>query len=82
MVLVEKLKEIRSKGEVPEIWFWCEIATNEVDFILENAAGLNAVEAKSGSKFKNEWLNRWRHLRSWHHFQQKINMLYTVAMKP
>jgi hypothetical protein len=55
LVLLERLKAERNQGFVPDVWFWHETATNEVDFIFGPESRLTAVEAKSGATFNERW---------------------------
>ncbi len=55
LVLMEYLKTQWAQGVSPNIWFWQETATNEVDFIIGDESHPRAVEAKSGATFSNRW---------------------------
>lgn len=55
MVLMEYLKKECASGPKPEVWFWQETATNEVDFIVGSEANPQAIEVKSGATFDRKW---------------------------
>ncbi len=55
MVFLERMKDTMALGRVPQVWFWTETATNEVDFIFHNTDGTFAVEAKSSATFNTNW---------------------------
>lgn len=55
LVLTEYLKEQWGRGFVPNVWFWQETATNEVDFIIGDESHPRAIEVKSGATFNAKW---------------------------
>lgn len=55
LVLLERLKREWASGTRPNVWFWQETATNEVDFIFGTETKPEAVEAKSGATFDSKW---------------------------
>ncbi len=55
LVLMEHLKRQWARGVQPEVWFWHETATNEVDFIIGSESSPQAVEVKSGATFSAKW---------------------------
>lgn len=55
LVLMEYLKAQWAEGVSPEVWFWHETSTNEVDFIMGTEAHPKAVEVKSGATFNTKW---------------------------
>jgi predicted AAA+ superfamily ATPase len=63
----ELYKDCLNKGETPALYFWRDSTGNEVDVIVETAAGLKSIELKSGSTFASDWLenlNKWKKLSS------------------
>jgi predicted AAA+ superfamily ATPase len=61
----ELYKDQLSRGESPQLYFWRDSTGNEVDVILETAAGLKSIELKSGSTFASDWLrglSKWKQL--------------------
>ncbi len=55
LVLMEYLKRQWAGGVSPNVWFWHETATNEVDFIVGDESRPQAVEAKSGATYQAKW---------------------------
>ena len=55
LVLTEYLKKQWGRGVAPNVWFWQETATNEVDFIIGDESHPRAVEVKSGATFNAKW---------------------------
>ncbi len=60
LVLMELMKREQAQGRRPEVWFWQETATNEVDFVLGPESRPTAVEAKSGATFNRKWFKSMR----------------------
>lgn len=60
MVLLEYVKGGCAKGPMPDVWFWQETSTNEVDFIVGPESTPLAVEAKSGMTFDRSWFKSMR----------------------
>ena len=61
----ELYKDRLNLGESPQLYFWRDSTGNEVDVILETAAGLKSIELKSGSTFASDWLSglsKWKQL--------------------
>ena len=61
----ELYKDRLNRGESPQLYFWRDSTGNEVDVILETAAGLKSIELKSGSTFASDWLSglsKWKQL--------------------
>jgi hypothetical protein len=54
-VLLEWCKGRYAEGSAPDVWFWNETSTNEVDFLFEDEQGLHAVEVKSGATSNRSW---------------------------
>ena len=65
----ELYKDRLNRGESPQLYFWRDSTGNEVDVILETAAGLKSIELKSGSTFASDWLSglsKWKQLSQEH----------------
>lgn len=60
LVLMEYLKRRCAVESRPDIWFWQETSTNEVDFIIGSGSNLQAVEVKSGATFDKKWFKSMR----------------------
>ena len=62
-VVSEILKLRFNAGQPADLYFWRDSAGHEIDLVFETAAGLQAVEIKSGSTFAADWtdgLNKWQ----------------------
>lgn len=53
----EYLKRGYARGASPNLWFWHETATNEVDLVVEEDGVLRAIEVKSGATFDRRWFS-------------------------
>ena len=51
------MKRSYAQGQQPDLWFWQETATNEVDLVIERDGILRAVEVKSGATFDRKWFS-------------------------
>lgn len=54
-VVSELIKRQFNQGEAAQIFFWRDNVGHEVDVVFETAAGLQAVEVKSGTTFSADW---------------------------
>ena len=57
LVFSEYMKRSYAQGQQPDLWFWQETATNEVDLVIERDGILRAVEVKSGATFNRKWFS-------------------------
>jgi uncharacterized protein len=61
-VISELIKNRLNRGETPELWFWRDNNSMEIDCLIGEAEKLVAVEIKSGKTFNDEMTNgleRW-----------------------
>jgi predicted AAA+ superfamily ATPase len=56
-VVAEFVKRRLNVGMPADLYFWRDNVGHEVDVVVETAAGLQAIEIKSGASFVPEWLN-------------------------
>jgi hypothetical protein len=56
-VVAEFVKRRLNVGMPADLYFWRDNVGHEVDVVVETAAGLQAIEIKSGASFIPEWLN-------------------------
>lgn len=64
-VVSELYKQRLNAGQPLDLYFWRDSSGNEVDVLIENATGLQALEIKSGSTFASDWtsgLRKWQKL--------------------
>jgi hypothetical protein len=64
-VLAELVKAFAHRGRRPGVYFWRDASGHEVDFVLEDATTLHAIEAKSGETIARSFfsgLTWWRDL--------------------
>lgn len=64
-VVSELHKQALHAGQTPALYFWRDNTGNEVDLLIETAAGLQPIEIKSGSTFASDWmdgLKKWQKL--------------------
>jgi hypothetical protein len=64
-VVSELMKQRLNAGQPRDLYFWRDSTGNEVDVILETAAGLKSIELKSGSTIASDWLSglsKWKQL--------------------
>ena len=64
-VVSELYKQRLNAGQPLDLYFWRDSSGNEVDVMIENATGLQALEIKSGSTFASDWtsgLRKWQKL--------------------
>jgi predicted AAA+ superfamily ATPase len=54
-VISELVKQRFNAGQGAELYFWRDNVGHEVDVVWESAAGLQAVEIKSGATFAADW---------------------------
>ena len=54
-VASELIKRRFNLGEPAELFFWRDNVGHEVDVVFETAAGLQAIEIKSGTTFACDW---------------------------
>ena len=54
-VVSELIKRRFNLGEPAELFFWRDNVGHEVDVVFETAAGLQAIEIKSGTTFARDW---------------------------
>lgn len=54
-VVSELIKRQFNQGDAARIFFWRDNVGHEVDVVFETAAGLQAVEVKSGATFSADW---------------------------
>ena len=62
-VVSEMIKQRFNAGQPADLYFWRDSAGHEIDVVYETAAGLQAVEIKSGSTFAADWtdgLQKWQ----------------------
>ncbi|MBS1159592.1 MAG: hypothetical protein H6R15_2011 [Proteobacteria bacterium] len=62
-VVSELIKQRFNDGQPADLYFWRDSAGHEIDVVFETAAGLQAVEIKSGSTFAADWvdgLKKWQ----------------------
>lgn len=62
-VVSEMIKQRFNAGQPADLYFWRDSAGHEIDVVFETAAGLQAVEIKSGSTFASDWtdgLKKWQ----------------------
>jgi predicted AAA+ superfamily ATPase len=62
-VVSEMIKQRFNAGQPADLYFWRDSAGHEIDVVYETAAGLQAVEIKSGSTFAADWgdgLKKWQ----------------------
>lgn len=64
-VVSELIKQRFNSGLPADLYFWRDSTGNEIDVVFETAAGLQAVEIKSGSTFAADWLEG---LKKWQKF--------------
>ena len=62
-VLAELVKSALHSGRAADVWFWRSSDGHEVDFILEAANKLTAVEAKSGQTVGSDFFSGLRYWR-------------------
>jgi predicted AAA+ superfamily ATPase len=62
-VIGELMKQRLNAGQALDLCFWRDNVGHEVDVLIDNAQGLQALEIKSGSTFANDWtdgLKKWQ----------------------
>lgn len=62
-VVSELIKQRFNAGQPADLYFWRDSAGHEIDVVFETAAGLQAIEIKSGSTFAADWtdgLKKWQ----------------------
>jgi predicted AAA+ superfamily ATPase len=62
-VISELMKQRLNAGQALDLYFWRDNAGHEVDVLIDNAQGLQALEIKSGSTFASDWtdgLKKWQ----------------------
>ncbi|MBU3697482.1 ATP-binding protein [Dechloromonas sp.] len=64
-VVSELIKQRFNAGQPADLYFWRDSAGHEIDVVYETAAGLQAVEIKSGSTFAADWVDG---LKKWQKF--------------
>jgi uncharacterized protein len=67
LVVSEFVKQRFNAGQAANLFFWRDSKGLEVDLMFETAAGLQAIEIKSGETFASDWpsaLHAWQKLAS------------------
>ncbi|PKO89776.1 MAG: AAA family ATPase [Betaproteobacteria bacterium HGW-Betaproteobacteria-12] len=64
-VVSELIKQRFNAGQPGDLYFWRDSAGHEIDVVFESAAGLQAIEIKSGSTFAADWVDG---LKKWQKF--------------
>jgi len=64
-VVSELIKQRFNAGQPADLYFWRDSAGHEIDVVFESAAGLQALEIKSGSTFAADWVDG---LKKWQKF--------------
>jgi predicted AAA+ superfamily ATPase len=62
-VISELMKQRLNAGQPLDLYFWRNHVGHEVDVLIDNAQGLQALEVKSGSTFASDWtdgLKKWQ----------------------
>ncbi|MEY4506507.1 MAG: hypothetical protein RL297_1085 [Pseudomonadota bacterium] len=62
-VISELMKQRLNAGQSLDLYFWRDHVGHEVDVLIEQAQGLQAIEIKSGSTFASDWtdgLKKWQ----------------------
>lgn len=54
-IISEWIKQRFNAGQSADLYFWRDNVGHEVDLLYETAAGLQAIEIKSGSTFASDW---------------------------
>jgi uncharacterized protein len=64
-IILEYIKRSYNHASEPNIFFWRDNTGNELDLLIDNASGIQAVEIKSGLTFSTDFykgLNYWQKL--------------------
>jgi predicted AAA+ superfamily ATPase len=56
-IVLQYLKFCKNTGRNDGLYFWRDNVGNEVDFLIERAGVLSAIEIKSGATFNTRWIN-------------------------
>jgi uncharacterized protein len=56
LIIAELAKYFYNSGQRPSMYFWRDIAGNEIDCLLESGQNLIPVEIKSGTTISGSWL--------------------------
>ncbi len=71
-VIGEIIKQIISKGKMPNVYFWHSQKNLEIDLLIEKGSQLTAVEIKSSSTFSKDFLVQ---LKKWQAIYQQTGDL-------
>ena len=55
LIVMDYVKSQANNCEEPDLWFWRETGTNEVDMVIGAGQNLRAIEIKSGQTFSLSW---------------------------
>lgn len=67
LIIAELMKSFYNTGRRPPLYFWRDIAGNEVDCLIEFDKKLLPVEIKMGSTFSTDWLRGIRYMQKLSH---------------
>lgn len=56
LIIAELAKTFYNSGQRPSLYFWRDIAGNEIDCLIESGQKLIPVEIKSGTTISGDWL--------------------------
>ena len=76
LVFGEILKNNINQGYKANIWFWRDNHGTEIDFLLETATDITAIEAKSATNFHDEYLRNLLKFRKYNPEVKKMFLIY------
>ena len=63
-------------GLEPDIWFWRDNHGTEIDFLLDEPAGIFAMEVKSGMNFHNAYLRNLKQYGKYNPEVKQMSLIY------
>ncbi len=79
LVFNELLKNKVNRGNEWKIWYWRDNHGTEIDFLLERATELRAIEAKSATNFHDDYF---KNLIKFNKYNPDVNEMYLVYDGP
>jgi predicted AAA+ superfamily ATPase len=77
MVITECIKQYFSVGREPNIYFWRDSNHNEVDLLIENGDGLQAIEIKSSATLNTKFFKVLHHFHTFSNTPtEKLSVIY------
>lgn len=81
LVYTELLKQRLNFGKENNIWFWRDNHGTEIDFLLEDSAGIKCIEVKSGMNFHRSYLKNLLLIKKYNPLIDRLMVIYNGTIE-